>query len=236
MEDSIRRRAYASPQHSDLFEEMYEELSGINAPDVTDVEVEKNDVDEPSPDTVITSRFAENTAKTDSDDFELGRVREKAFSSESVSFEGNEGVDFSEGADTVKQRINRLEQINKRLANEDVRRRYVVSKTDTPDSATVYEDSIAEYFYKMPFSVRPSDVSKVVEQDSWFEIPQNERVRSTVVLLDKAYPWVLRDAKSETEVQNFLERALVTEVDELESEDVFSVDMKSELVELLANR
>lgn len=235
MDDSIRRRAYSSPRHPDVFEEVFDEAEDIEAKDVTSIEYDSVEVEESEPNEAIRAKFSEPVPDVE-DDFELGHIREKGMSREEISFEGNEGVEFSQSSDSVVSRAKKLEKVNDQLKGEGIRRRYVLTKSDAPEGAFVHEDSIGKYFYEAPFSLRPSDVSKVVEEDSWFNLSSEGRVLATVMLLDKSYPWALEDAKSERAVDKLLERVLTLEVDDLESEDVYSMDMKSELVALLSDR
>ena len=235
MDDRIRKRAYSSPKHTDVFEEVFEEFEGFETTDPAEVEFEDTQVKESNPDDAIRAGFTEPVPEQE-DDFELGTIREKAHSHEEIDFQNNEGVEFSEGSDSVIERAQKLQKVNSQLEEQGVRRQYVLSESDAPENAFVHKDSIGDYFYEMPFRVRPSNVTKVVEEDSWFELSENERVVATVMLLDKSYPWALQDAKSERAVESLLERTLVLETDDLESEDVYSVSMKENLKSLLSDR
>ena len=235
MSDRIRKRAYSAPKHRDMFEEIFEKGVGFDTEDPSDIEIEYSEVEEPEHSEVVRSQFDESVPEQD-DDFELTSIREKAYRPSEVSFEGNEGVEFGRSTESLTEKAKRLEKVNEQLEEEGIRRRYVMAETDAPDRAFVHEDSIGKYFYETPVSLRPSDVTKVVSEDSWFNIPENRRTLSTIVLLGKSYPWLVEDSKSDSAVDSLVELTLTSEIDDLESEDVFSKHRIDEVARLLKNR
>lgn len=239
MDDNIRRKAYQMDSDENLFEEIFDEFSGIEPVDIhkytDDPEVEE--VEEGSTDDVIRSRFKSEVEYEDDDELVDDGIIKTGYQTGEVDLNDNEGVEFGNSADSLQDKIRKLERVNEGLKEKGVRRRYVLGDVDAPDNAYVYEDSVGKYFYKVNASVRPSDVPMVFDKyDSWFEIPETERVGATVVLLGKSFPWVVQDADSDDKVDKFLSRVCVDETDDLESEDVFSVEKIEEISDRLLDR
>lgn len=236
--DEIRGPAYDQSGDENLFDEIFEEFSGIEPVDVHkygEEEVDEPEVEEVDPAESVTKMFHEPVDE-DLEDGEFHHILKRGYGSEDVDFDGNVGVEFSEGADSITDKAEQLEKVNQQLKSQGVRRQYVMSDVDAPDLASVYEDSIGKYFYRINARARPSDITKVMDIDSRFELSEKGRVLATVVLLGKSFPWVVHDADSPDKVDSFLERALITEVDELEKEDVFSLDEVEAVREVLLNR
>lgn len=234
MADRIRQVGYSGTRHPEIFKEMQEEFSPIEVGDPNDTDVEPQQVEEADDSSFVVERFREDVPEQE-DDFELG-LRERAWKTEEIDMSDNVGMEFAEGTSTLTEKVNQIERVNERLEKRGVNRRYVLGVTDAPDSAHVYEDRVGKYYYEIEEKLRPSDVTSVIEEESWFNLSQKGRVLATVLLLSKRYPWVFDDAKSETAADSLLERALITEVDELENEDVFSLEKVQEVKEFLLNR
>ena len=235
MEDSIRKTGYRKPQHEDIFKETFEEFAPVEGQDLDDLEVEPEQVEDSE--TFTVDKFREQQIPdSDEDTFDMGRIRERGWKSEEISFEDNDGVEFSQESTSLQEKMEKIETINDKLAQKGINRRYVLGEVDAPKNASVFEDGIGKYFYEVSTNLRPSDVSKVVEEDSWFELSSDGRKLATIKLLKKNYPWLIHEAKSDTEVDNLLERALVSEVDELETEDVFTMEKIEQIKSLLTNR
>lgn len=238
MDDNIRRKAYQIDREEDLFEEIFKDFSGVEPVDVQKYgdDYEEEEVEEPHPTDMMTRQFdsqAEHKEETLVDD----GIIKQGYSSDDIDFSENEGVEFAKGTDSIQEKVRMLEKVNGKLKEKGVRRRYVLSDVDTPERAHVYEDNVGKYFYKINATARPSDVPRVFEKyDSWFEIPEKERVGATVVLLGKSFPWVVQEVESSEQVDKFLERALVNETDDLETEDVFSVKQVEGVKEQLLDR
>lgn len=239
MDDNIRRKAYSLDREEDLFDEIFEEFSGVEPVDVQKYgeEYEEEQVEEPTPAEMMKSRFTSDVEYERDDTLVDDGIIKTGYSSEDIDLSDNEGIEFAKGADSIQEKVRMLERVNAKLKQKGVRRRYVLTDADAPERAHVYDDNVGKYFYKINATARPSDVTKVLDgYDSWFEIPKSERVGATVVLLGKSFPWVVQEADSPEKVDNFLERAVVDETDDLETEDVFTVEQVKEVKERLLDR
>ena len=237
MDDYIRRRGYSAPKHDEVFDEIFEEFDGVEPVDVGKTEYDEEQVDESDPATAAIEQFKFDELSEDDDDFSLGRIRAKAYHSEEIDFEDNEGAEFGDNASSLSGKAQKYDDLNQEMKKDGIKRRYVLGEPDAPDIAHVYEDGIGKYYYEINARVRPSDITKVLDDvESRFELSEDGRVYGTVMLLAKAFPWQTIDVSSEDAVNQFLERALITEVEDLESEDVFSVDQVDAVKELLLNR
>lgn len=239
MDDNIRRKAYSLDREENLFDEIFEDFSGVEPVDVQKYgeEYEEEQVEEPSPVEMMKSRFTPEVTHEQDEELVDDGIIKRGYSSEDVDFSDNEGIEFGKGADSVQEKVRMLEKVNAKLKQKGLRRRYVLTDMDAPERAHVYEDNVGKYFYKINATARPSDVTKVLDgYDSWFEIPKSERVGATVVLLCKSFPWVVQEADSLEKVDKFLERAVINETDDLETEDVFTMDQVKEVKERLLNR
>lgn len=235
MSDRIRRVGYRGTQYEDIFDEVSKDFAPVEGGDVTDTEIEYEEVEESE--TFVLDKFREEVVKPqDEDEFELGSIRERGWRAEEIDLDSNEGVEFAKGSTDLQTRMEKYSEINQQLDDKGINRRYIVGDVHAPSSAHVFEDSIGKYYYAMDHSLRPSTVTKVVNEDSWFEIPRERRTKATVLLLGKAYPWHTHEAKTERAVESLLERALITETDELETEDVFSKERVQEVKEVLLDR
>lgn len=242
MSDDIRRVPYSFSGDEELFEQARDELSddvSIDSEIGKSAEVES--VEESDPDNALTDRFVENPPEKEHTDRGADEIRKTGFRKDGVSLDDNEGLDRMESATNVQKKQSQMLKVNDRFRNENISRRYVVSKADVPESAFEFEDSLGHYYYDIDKAFSPQEcVEKVDMVDSWFELNDNERAHAAVLGLSKAYPWALEDIMtSEKSIREFVQDVFKIEGDVVEERDIheeFTVKQIERICEILKNR
>lgn len=243
MSDEIRRTAFRYEASDDIFKEAREEILGeeISVKSEIGEDVSVTEVEEEAPDVSLTSRFVEDISESEDVVSGAENIRKTGFKSEGVSLEDNEGAERISASEDIQKKHSQMLKLNDSFRDRDVSRRYVVSKTDIPESAFTFEDSLGHYFYKIDSKLSPQDCVDVVDKvDSWFETSEDKRPYVGILALAKQYPWAVQDIiESDVEIESFLDGIFEREGDVAEKRDVheeFSIEQFNQMVEIFKDR
>lgn len=236
--DDIRKLAYAALNQSDVIEEVLGEYEPVSVKSSgPDPEVETIEEPEPSETARFLFELQSDIPEETGDVGALGRMRELAYSRKNnVTFDQNDGVAMEDEIAALTEKAKQLATANAGLSERGIKRRYIMAEPEAPPDAHVYEDGVGKYFYKIDSKLRPFDVTDVVEADSWFELSDDGRTLASVLLLAKEYPWFTVEDQSREQIESHLYRALVTELDELNDENVYRMERIDKIADALMNR
>lgn len=140
-----------------------------------------------------------------------------------------------EKAEDAKQHAKEVEAINQELKAYGSHQRYVVSKSDAPDGAYVYEDEFGKYYYKGPDQdFRPSHVAEFAEKEAWTLLGEDEQVVKTIELLNEITGEPLADADSAEKAEAWLRRCLTHPEKAQKADDVFDPDFIERTAKMIA--
>lgn len=132
----------------------------------------------------------------------------------------------------ISKEIERIRRYNEKMKNAGVKRRYITSPADVPDSRFVKSDQFGEYYYRLDDTVERADVASRIE---WAEMDRADRVSAVLKELRDHYPLAVRDLSKREHLSEFLDRVLVCEDDVADGKDVFSVSFRENMADLLAS-
>jgi len=236
--DDIRKLAYAALDQSDVIKEVLSEYDPVSV-DSSGPDPDIDTVEEPEPSETARFLFELQSEIPEGEDETgtLGRMREIAYSRKNnVTFNQNDGVAMEDEIAALTEKAKQLATANAGLSERGIKRRYIMAEPEAPTDAHVYEDGVGKYFYKTDTKIRPSDVTTVVDADSWFALSDDGRTLASVLLLAKEYPWFTVEEQSREQIESHLYRALVTELDELNDENVYRMERIDKIANVLANR
>jgi hypothetical protein len=236
--DDIRKLAYAALDQSDVIKEVLSEYDPVSV-DSSGPDPDIDTVEEPEPSETARFLFELQSEIPEGEDETgtLGRMREIAYSRKNnVTFNQNDGVAMEDEIAALTEKAKQLATANAGLSERGIKRRYIMAEPEAPTDAHVYEDGVGKYFYKTDTKIRPSDVTAVVDADSWFALSDDGRTLASVLLLAKEYPWFTVEEQSREQIESHLYRALVTELDELNDENVYRMERIDKIANVLANR
>lgn len=232
MDKYIERRALATSDAKDTISEVDEEYPELPEFEKDDSEPEEPDVEYAEPNDAVAADFHQPVEKEEQE-LDYSQRLAHALTDVSVDTE-NEGVEFGKNAEETKHELEQLEKVNEYLSEEGSNRRYVPNAARSPDTAYVYEDDVAKYYYETEHEFTPSDIAAHVKSDTWSGMSEDEQLLSVIKTLADHYPELTRDATSVEKATTFLNRVLKTEDEVVRDWDAFSLDKYDRLVTLLA--
>lgn len=231
----IRGRALAvHDEASTIIEQVQKEYDPVQVadPDESFSPAEVDTIDEEvSAEEVTTHDF--NGVDVDPFEEDLDGIKQVGVQIDSVDMENTRGHQLAKTGESLKARLEKIEKLNERMKEIDSRVRFVATKADAPENAYVYDVEGIDYYFKIDDTIRPSDVTEINKDDSWWLYDENERVLKTILALADRYPEPLNRVEKVEQAYTFTDRVLKTEDEVLGDEDAFTLKQQDAIVAVL---
>jgi len=220
----------------DLLVTKYEDDTEIEVERSIDQEVDVEDVDISNDS--VTDQFRGDT-QIDKDDTvpgDAGYAQKVAYARQTtdVDVTKTEGFSRVQKSEKVKRLVGKVQKANKLVKQSGLSRRYVVTKADAPDKASVFEGAEGYFYFEKQDDYRPSNVTEYADKEHWVAFDdEDEQALFTVSFLKKKYPNAVDTIEDEDDMRNFLNRTLVDELDVTRDEDAFEKEFVDRLAKLM---
>lgn len=228
----IRSQAFALQEDArDVIKDVQSEYSPVDVGEDRAFEPpEVDNLEAVSPEDVMREQFSSGDTDIDFDDEALDYSRQRSVEISSVEVDDTEGHEYARNAQSLSERLESITRLNEKMQKLDSRVRFVATKADAPDNAYVYSVEGFDYYYKVDEKLRPSDVTEINKDDSWWLYDENERVLKTIIALAEKYPEVVSTVEKVEQSYTFTDRVLKTEDEVVGEEDVFTLKQQDAIV------